>query len=419
MKRTVMVAIWSGALAVAELASAQGAKPAQYSVTDLGTLGGAYSSSYTINNAGAIAGGAAIPGQVDGISQTAFIWYHGSIASLGTLGGADCPMCNSENAAVSMSGTSVVLSETATADPNGEDFCGFGTHRQCLAGVWINGGLQALPTLTGGHNSQAYSVNKQGAAVGFSETGVADANCAMPHQIFQYEAVIWGTNGVPMPLRPLRGDTVSFALGVNDAGQSVGVSGLCSNVTFPPNATPGGPHAVIWDAYGVPTAIDSLPGAVGNNVAGSINDLGDVVGTQLLSDGTVHSFLWNKTTGLRDLMMPGTFLTVAPCCRSINESRQITGFAINDNGPLGFVWQNGTFTDLNTVLAAGSPWYIFNSAAINSVGQIAATGFNFVTGEVHAVLLSPLPAKGAPLARGAVPMPALPAAILSKYQGRK
>jgi len=420
MKRTVwmLVSIVSAALAAGS-ASAQGAKPAQYSVTDLGTLGGTYSYSYSINNAGAIAGGAATPEQVDGFGQTAFVWYHGRIASLGTLGGPDCPMCNSENATVSMAGTSVVLSETATPDPNGEDFCGFGTHRQCLAGVWMNGGLKALPTLSGGHNSQAYFINKMGQAVGFSETGVADANCAMPFQIFRFEGVKWDTNGVPQPLRPLPGDTVSFALGINDAGQAVGVSGLCSNTTFPPNGPPSGPHAVVWDANGNPTEIASLPGAAGNNVASTTNNLGDVAGNQAVSDGTNHGFLWSAETGLVDVMMPETFLTVIPCCHSINESRQITGFAVNENGPLGFVWQNGTFTDLNTVLTAGSPWYIFNTASINSAGQIAATGFNFNTGEAHAVLLSPLPANGAPLARGAARMPALPAAILNQYGRRK
>jgi probable HAF family extracellular repeat protein len=215
------------------------------------------------------------------------------------------------------------------------------------------------------------------------------------------------------------GDTVSFALGINDLGQSIGVSGSCSDTTFPPNNVPGGAHAVIWDANGVPTVIDSLPGAIGNNVASAINNRGDVVGNQAISDGTDHGFLWNKKTGLVDLMMPGMFVTVIPCCHSINESRQITGFAIDENGPHGFVWQNGNFTDLNTVLAAGSPWYIFNTASINSSGQIAATGVNINSGEEHALLLSPLPAKGAPVARGAVAKPALPQSILSQNRSRK
>lgn len=421
MKATVWmrVPVWLSMSAGLVAASPQAPKPAQYSVTDLGTLGGTYSYSYAINNAGAIAGGAATPEQVDGIGQTAFIWYQGSIASLGTLGGSDCPTCNSENAATSMAGVSVVLSETAVPDPNGEDFCGFGTHRQCLAGVWQNGALTALSTLEGGNNSQAYFINKHGQAVGFSETGTSEQNCAMPSQIFRFEAVKWGTNGVPQALPPLQGDTVSFALGINDVGQAIGVSGLCSDTTFPPNNVPSGPHAVIWDSNGIPTMVDTLPGAIGNNVASSINNRGDVVGNQAISDGTNHGYLWNKETGLRDVMMPGTFITVIPCCHSINEARQITGFAIDENGPHGFVWQNGDFTDLNTVLAAGSPWYIFNTASINSAGQIAATGVNTDTGEIHAVLLSPLAPNGAPIARGSTHVPPLPASIRNRYQRNK
>ena len=396
-------------------AYAQGPKPALYSVTDLGTLGGTYSYSYTINNAGAIAGGAATPEQMDGIATTAFVWYRGSLASLGTLGGADCPSCISENAATNMNGVSVVISETASADWNGEDFCGFGTHRQCLGTVWKNGLLAPLPLLDGGNNSQVYFMNKAGDAIGFSETGTSDLNCAMPYQLLQFEALKWNASGTPQILQPLQGDTVSFALGINDLGQAVGVSGACSNTTFPPVYVPAGPHAVIWDGSGVPTNLPTLPGAAGNNVANSINNLGDVVGTQAISDGTLHSFLWNKATGIADLMMPEMFVTVAPCCHSINESRQIVGFAFDENGPHTFVWQNGSFTDLNTVLAADSPWYLVNAASINSAGQIAATGVNINTGEAHAVLLSPLPPSGAPVARGAVRVPPLPPAFQRDY----
>jgi probable HAF family extracellular repeat protein len=315
-----------------------------------------------------------------------------------------------------MNGVSVVISEAASTDSNGEDFCGFGTHRQCLAAVWKNGSLKALPLLTGGNNSQVYFMNKAGDAIGFSETGTSDSNCAMPYQRFQFGAVKWGANGTPQTLQPLQGDTVSFALGINDLGQAVGVSGACSNTTFPPVYVPAGPHAVIWDGNGVPTKLPTLPGAAGDNVANSINNRGDVVGTQAISDGTVHSFLWNKATGIADLMMPGMFVTVAPCCHSINESRQIVGFAFDETGPHTFVWQNGSFTDLNTVLAADSPWYLINAASINSAGQIAATGVNTDTGEAHAVLLSPLPATGAPAARGAARVPPLPPAFRNRYR---
>ena len=44
----------------------------------------------------------------------------------------------------------------------------------------------------------------------------------MPYQVFQFEAVKWGTDGIPHPMRPLQSDTVSFALGINETGQAVG-----------------------------------------------------------------------------------------------------------------------------------------------------------------------------------------------------
>jgi probable HAF family extracellular repeat protein len=397
-------------------AQVPGPRPARYTVTDLGTLGGEYSIAYGLNNHGVVSGGAATESQIDFVSQTGFLWYRGHIINVGTLGGAACPDCNSEAGGPNAAGISPVLSETATLDPNKEDFCGFGTFRQCLGAIYKNGALIPLAPLPGGNNSQAYWTNQRGETVGFSETGTEDGNCIMPSQLYRFWAVKWSANGIPHPLNPLPGDTVSFALGINDAGQAVGVSGLCSDTTFPPNNTPGGSHAVLWDSNGTPVSVPDLPGAVGNNVAGSINNRGDVVGTQVTSDGTVHAYLWSKTGGLQDLMFPNAFVTVAPCCHSINDKREATGFAFDENGPQAFVWSNGEFTDLNTVLPAGTPWYIFNTASINEAGQIAATGFNINTGETHAVLLTPISPVGAPVARGRMKPPALPDSVLRKLQ---
>jgi hypothetical protein len=80
------------------------------------------------------------------------------------------------------------------------------------------------------------------------------------------------------------------------------------------------------------------------------------------------------------------------------------------------VWKDGNFTDLNTVLPADTPWYIFNTASINDAGQIAASGFNMNTGEVHAVLLTPISAVGAPVARGRTNTPPIPDTVLRKFQ---
>jgi hypothetical protein len=45
----------------------------------------------------------------------------------------------------------------------------------------------------------------------------------------------------------LRGDTVSFAVGINNYGQAIGVSGLCSNTVVPPINVIARPHAVLWE----------------------------------------------------------------------------------------------------------------------------------------------------------------------------
>ena len=110
--------------------------------------------------------------------------------------------------------------------------------------------MTALPTLPGGNNSEAYWVNNQGEMVGVSEIGTSDSACATPFQVLRFEAVKWGHGGEPMPLHPLAGDTVSFAFSNNDRGQTVGFSGLCSNVTLPPFLPPSAPHAVLWEADG-------------------------------------------------------------------------------------------------------------------------------------------------------------------------
>jgi len=219
---------------------------ARYTVTDVGTLGGANSFAYAINNSGMITGGANTPGQNSLIAQTAFLWYGGFPINLGTLGGPACPDCNSEGSAASANGSVAMISETASLDPNGEDFCEFGNHRQCLAAVWRNGKLTALHPLPGGNNSAAFFVNNGGEAVGVSEIGKPDPTCATPFQVHLFEAVKWSPSGVPTRLSPLPDDNVSFAFTNNDVGQAVGMSGLCSNVVLPPFASgsPSAPHAV-------------------------------------------------------------------------------------------------------------------------------------------------------------------------------
>ena len=369
---------------------------ATYVVEDLGTLGGPYSFAYSLNNAGMVSGGSATATQngdpsqaVVNAPQTAFLWHDGRLRNLGTLGGPD-----SEAAAANLFNLAVVDSETAKPDPHGADVCAFGTHLQCLAASWKHGQLSALPPLPGGNNSYALDLNDRGQAVGFSDTGVFDNACAatsteIPFRStagFRFQAVIWEPNGSVRPLVPLdQNNGVAFALGINNRGQVVGVSGVCADTAPPPYVTPS--HAVLWDRDGTRIDLGSLGGPA---AATSINDHGDISGTSSTADGLPRPFLWTpESRTLVQLNPPDGFpVAVAPCCRTLNDRREIVGFMFDANfNSLAFLWKDGVMVDLNDLIPKGSPWMLQYASAINDSGQIAGVGL--INGETHAFLATP------------------------------
>jgi len=367
----------------------------RYIVTDLGTLGGPGTNSqgYQMNNAGWVAGSSNL---IPGGPQHAFLWYGaGLLRDLGTLDGRACRDCNSAADGPNARGEAAIGSETSKPDPNGEDFCEYGTHLQCLGAIWKDGVMTPLPTLPGGNNGNAFNLNNRGVVVGFSETGVRDSTClagGTPFQVFRFEAVIWSPKGEIRQLRPLPGDTVGFAFGINDKGQAVGSSGLCSNTSIPPS--PSGPHAVLWDSDRTPIDLGHLAEGSTRNIASSINNRGEVVGGAQAADGTVHTFLWTKDTGMQDLgAFPGAFVTVAPCCNTINDRGDVVGLAISPGGVMrALVWQDRGPLDLNTLIPTGSPWYLTAASSINNAGQI--TGSGTINGEMHAFLATPTHPRG-------------------------
>jgi hypothetical protein len=51
------------------------------------------------------------------------------------------------------------------------------------------------------------------------------------------------------------------------------------------------------------------------------------------------------------------------------------------------LWEDNAPIDLNTLMPAGSPWYLQTASSINDAGEIV--GWGAINGEVHAFLATP------------------------------
>ncbi len=352
---------------------------ARYTVTDLGTLsGGNFSQPFFIANNGRVAGSSNL---ADGSSH-AVVWASKRAEDLGTLGGS-----NSIAFGVNNYSQAAGEAETSASDPNGEDFCGFGTHLICLAFESANGVMNPLPTL-GGNNEVANAISNRGVVAGFAENSTPDPGCPAP-QLFRFEPVIW-VNGVIHRQATVGGDPEGVAYEINDNGEVVGASGTCT--TFNPNFLNNllAVHAVLWE-NGKATDLGNLggpTGQAGGNAAYSVNNRGEVVGgSDLPGDTTFHAFLWTRKTGMQDL---GTLSgDVASNGISINDAGSVVGLSLDASfNPRAFVWENGVMTDLNTLIAGGAPLYLLTGCSINSRGEITGLGLTS-TGEIHTYLATP------------------------------
>ena len=74
----------------------------------------------------------------------------------------------------------------------------------------------------------------------------------------------------------------------------------------------------------------------------------------------------------------------------INDRRQVVGQSIGAGGSRAFLWQDGVITDLNSLVAPGSPFLIYAND-INDHGEIAGQGcVDCAGGETFAVKLIPV-----------------------------
>jgi len=309
------------------------------------------------------------------VSGRAVLNIHGINIDLRTLGGKNSW---TNYGGINDRGEAVGLSETSVPDPDGEDFCGFGTKRTCLPFLWRDGHMMALPTL-GGNNGQASAINNRGQIVGISETTVPDSGCpaSKPGKIIS--PVFW-EKGEVRSLPTLAGDPDGFVQGINNRGQAVGSSGTCANIAT---------HAVLWD-NDVAVPLSDL-GHDGSD-AYAINDRGQIVGYVSSHDGsTIFAAIW-QNDGVT--IIPTLPEDSAAFATGINNRGQVVGSTFNSMGwSHGFISQDGVMTNLNKLIREDSNLLIIAASNINDRGQISGMA-KVMNGpdkdKVHAILLTPV-----------------------------
>jgi probable HAF family extracellular repeat protein len=356
---TVVLACFSNAVA-----------QAGYRVTDLGTEGNDnLGCAMSLNDRGwtEIMAGNVEAGQVDSIAGKllngrALIDLDGFKFDLGTLGGQNTWMNRGE---INDFAQIVGYSETAVLDPKGEDICGFGTHLTCRPFLWQFFHMSALPTL-GGNNGQASAINNRGQIVGFAENGTVDSSCPPGTTNNRIALPVLWEKGKAQALPTVGSDPDGDAFWINDQGQAVGYSGTCTaalhavswgNGTASPLpdlgtgaiaqginnrgqivGTVGSPdgttqYGALWQ-NGALTNLGTLPGDVAA-IATGINSKGQVVGSTWDSDfNWSQAFIWQDGV-MTDLntLFPASSNLYATMANKINERGQISGMATVLSGP--------------------------------------------------------------------------------------
>ncbi|KAB2949511.1 MAG: hypothetical protein F9K17_02865 [Phycisphaerae bacterium] len=193
-----------------------------------------------------------------------------------------------------------------------------------------------LGVLPSGHETEANAVN--------AKRQVAGIGVTVPVRAFYWE------RGNIQDIGTL-GGTKALAYDINNRGQVVGAATL-------PGDQIG--HAFVW-RDGVLHDLGTLPGGT-ISIGYAINQRGQVVGLADASDGQVHTFLWQRGTGMLDLgplSLGGNPDETLP--RAINNRGQVVGEAEDAEGNRrGFLWNAGEMTALGTLGGLRSHAYDLN-----------------------------------------------------------
>jgi len=326
---------------VLALAGTPAARAETYSITDLGSLGGANGSGALALNGRGVAAGYSF---VQGTNFVhAMINRYGVVEDLGTLGGTQ-----SLARAINDAGDIV-----GWAYPTG-----VAVQRAVL---WRNGQIAALGTF-GGNASDARDINDAGLVVG----SAFDAEGA--------ERAFWWQGDVLHDMGTL-GGSQARAYACNEWGDIVGWAAVPNDVGL--QAFLGKPDG---ELYGLGT----LGGPTSH--AYDVNENVHLCGWSTLTQSLPPSRGWFWANGI--MKSVGTLGGIYSAAFGLNNFDQVVGASTrSDEVQVAFLWRNDQMTDLNTLLIAGTGWFLTRAWDIDDRGAIVGEGI--VNGAPRAFLMTP------------------------------
>jgi len=338
--------------------------------TDLGALAdGVSSQAIWVSGSGLVAGvsenGAIDPLLPDLPELRAVLWRNGHITDLGTL-----PEGGYESFANAVNGTGQVIGGALNTVPDSNSLAGPGfLPTQTRAFLWEHGAMQDLGTL-GGTDALAQFINEQGQVVGWSYTGSApNTSCPGVFPVatgsFMWDrshgmqdlGTLGGTctlvsglnnngtavgisvndeqiergfvwqNGTIQDLGASLGGDFTGSEGINDHGAIAGWAFLAGNASY---------HAALWQQVGNITDLGVVAGD-DCSFASSINAQTQIVGTSIgdgcTFDENSRGFLWESGSlyDLNTLIPPGASLHLL-LALAINDRGEIAGSGLDLNG---------------------------------------------------------------------------------------
>lgn len=310
--------------------AAQARADSTYVVTDLLPLVKSYSLATAINSKGEVTGYT---------DEDAFVYSNGSVINLGKQ---------------FRDVTGVYQWPTHGNDINDlGQVTGFQNNSAYRSFLYANGNISSIVS-SAGTNIQAYGINNNGQIVGTMVVPNIDGSGLTQHAFLYSGGVLKDIDNFT-----LAANSNSYAYGINDSGQVVGISY-------------GVPTRAFQYSNGVMTDIGSLGtfSGVKNCGANAINNNGQITGNCNVADGSHHPFMYSNGS-----MIDLGALAVLTIPLGMNNKGDIVGYTSGDYTNFrAFLYSNGKLTYLDDLLPPGSGWKLSSAWGINDAGQIVGGG---------------------------------------------